>query len=84
LLAAFVARPAFAQQSDDEIRQLIVQESIASYAGACPCPESHNAAGRRCGGNSAYSRPGGAKPVCYAENVTKEMIDRYRAGHQKK
>jgi hypothetical protein len=76
----FVAHAVVAQPglSDDEIRRRIVQDSIASYTGACPCPESVNRAGRRCGGNSAYSRPGGAKPFCYVEDVTKEMVDRYR------
>ena len=35
--------------------------------------------GRRCGGNSAYSRPGGAEPLCYVTNIWQERIDKYRA-----
>jgi endonuclease YncB( thermonuclease family) len=31
---------------------------------ACLCPDDVDRAGRRCAGRSAYSRAGGAKPVC--------------------
>ena len=80
LAVIFVGRAAVAQPllSDEEIRQRIVQDSIRSYAGACPCPESVTRAGRRCGGNSAYSRPGGAKVLCHVEDVSKEMVEEYR------
>ena len=64
--------------SDAEIRLLLVRESVASYSGACPCPESRNSRGARCGGNSAYSRPGGTSPLCYPTDVTDAMIQRYR------
>lgn len=64
--------------SDAEIRNLLVQRSIAAYSGACPCPENRNSRGARCGGNSAYSRPGGNRPLCYPSDVTEAMIQRYR------
>jgi hypothetical protein len=32
--------------------------------GACICPDDVDRAGHRCAGRSAYSRPGGAEPVC--------------------
>ena len=64
--------------SDAEIRNLLVQRSIAAYAGACPCPESRNSRGARCGGNSAYSRPGGSRPLCYPTDVTDAMVQRHR------
>lgn len=67
-----------AAKTDAEIKQDIIAESIASYRGSCPCPYNTDRAGRRCGGRSAYSRPGGASPVCYAENVTQKMVDNYR------
>ena len=35
------------------------------YIGRCECPYDLMRNGRRCGGNSAYSRPGGARPSCY-------------------
>ena len=64
--------------SDAEVRLLLVQESIAAYSGACPCPETRNSRGARCGGNSAYSRPGGSRPMCYPTDVTDVIIQRYR------
>src|SRR6266487_742592 len=33
----------------------------------------------RCGGRSAYSRPGGATPYCYVADVPAAEITRYRA-----
>lgn len=37
----------------------------AAYRGRCDCPYDRMRNGRRCGGNSAYSRPGGRSPICY-------------------
>ena|SRR5437867_977283 len=65
-------------KTDDAIKQEIIQASIASYRGSCPCPYSTDRAGRKCGARSAYSRPGGASPVCYVTDVTKKMVDDYR------
>ncbi len=64
--------------SDAQIRQQIVNRSISRYSGSCPCPFNTDRAGRRCGGRSAYSRPGGAAPICYTRDVTQQMIDRFR------
>ncbi|MDP1731129.1 MAG: SH3 domain-containing protein [Devosia sp.] len=61
------------------IVQAIIQESIWSTGGSCPCPYNTDRGGRRCGGRSAYSRPGGASPICFADQVTQAMIDRYLA-----
>ena len=67
--------------SDDEIRQILIDESIASYSGSCPCPDNRARNGSRCGARSAWSRPGGASPLCYGSDVTQEMIDQYRRQH---
>ena len=48
----------------------------------CACPDDRMRNGRKCGGNSAYSRPGGAAPLCYSENVSGEMIDEYRRSNK--
>lgn len=34
--------------------------------------------GRRCGNRSAYSKSGGYAPICFAQDVTKSMIEAYR------
>jgi hypothetical protein len=64
--------------SDSEIRAILVRASIATYAGECPCPEARTGSGALCGRNSAYSRGGGTRPLCYAADVTEAMIHRYR------
>jgi len=35
------------------------------YVGTCDCPYDRKRNGARCGGTSAYSRPGGKSPRCY-------------------
>ena len=65
-------------KSDAQIKQEMIAVSIASYSGSCPCPYNTDRAGRRCGGRSAYSRRGGAQPLCYAEDITQSMVDAYR------
>jgi hypothetical protein len=35
-------------------------------SGSCQCPYDTDSRGRRCGGRSAYSKPGGESPVCYS------------------
>ena len=64
--------------SDQKIRQLLIQRSIAGYSGNCPCPYNRASNGSRCGGRSAYSRPGGASPLCYDRDITPQMIANHR------
>src|SRR5271154_6213406 len=61
-----------AAKTDPEIKQAIINESIARYRasrGNCPCPYNTDRAGHQCGARSAYSRPGGAAPVCYEKDA---------------
>lgn len=58
----------------DVIIQKIIERSIRSYSGNCPCPYNTMRNGRRCGGNSAYSKPGGRSPICFPSDVTEAMI----------
>ena len=81
LLLIVGAAPALARGpalTDAEIREHLVQESIDTYPGSCPCPYSTMRNGRRCGGRSAYSRPGGRSPLCYPDDVPSALIDAYR------
>ncbi len=70
--------PAVAQISDASIRRAIVRQSIAAYSGNCPCPYNTDRAGRRCGGRSAYSRPGGHAPKCYPNDVSAAEVAAHR------
>jgi hypothetical protein len=66
---------------------MIIQESRnAYYATGHPyaCPDDLMRNGRRCGGTSAYIRPGGAHPLCFNADVSPEMIRQYRAQSARK
>jgi hypothetical protein len=67
--------------SDAQVRQILIDESIAAYSGNCPCPYSTARNGSRCGKRSAYSRPGGEAPLCYAKDVSAEMVQAFRDAH---
>jgi len=54
----------------------IIAQSIAAYGGSCPCEYSTDVAGNQCGGRSAWSRSGGAEPLCYHSDITMERLRR--------
>lgn len=58
-------------------RALLANTQIAS-SGGLGGPDDSMRNGRACGGRSAYSRPGGAAPLCYPSDVTAAMIGAYR------
>ena len=60
------------------IKHILIRASIAQYGGPCPCPDYVDQAGRRCGKRSAYSRPGGAAPLCYPRDVSADRVAAYR------
>ena len=64
--------------SDEQIRQALIQQSLAAYPGNCACPYNVDRAGRQCGRRSAYSKQGGYAPLCYASDITPEMIASFR------
>ena len=82
LLIWVLLRPAFAQ-SNTAIANAIIRECAAIYHATghpCACPEDRMRNGRACGRRSAYSKPGGASPLCYIKDVTAQEIADYRAG----
>lgn len=68
--------------SDAQIKKILIQQSLDSYPGNCPCPYNTDRAGRSCGRRSAYSKPGGYAPLCYPDDVTPEMVEEYRKSHE--
>lgn len=80
LFVIFVATHSCADSNltDDEIAAVLIQESIRNYSGNCPCPYNLMKNGRRCGGHSAYSKPGGKSPLCYRDDVTEELIEEWK------
>lgn len=79
---ALLSAQAFARETDAQIKQKIVGESITSYPGSCPCPYNIARNGSRCGGRSAYSRPGGYAPKCFASDVSAAEVAAYRAAQR--
>ncbi len=65
--------------SDAAIRTALIKQSRLSYSGSCPCPYNRDRGGRSCGRRSAYSRPGGASPLCFPQDVTATMITEFRS-----
>jgi hypothetical protein len=67
--------------TDAQISARLVRESRAEYYATghpCACPDDVARNGSRCGGRSAYSRPGGAEPYCYVADVPASEIEAYR------
>jgi hypothetical protein len=82
---AFLAGGFSQSLTDQQVAEQIIKESRQAYYATghpCACPEDLARNGSRCGGRSAYSRPGGAEPKCYPQDVSKPEIDNYRAQHR--
>jgi hypothetical protein len=80
------AGPALAREplSDAQVRDAIIQESIARYQATghpCACPYNLARDGKQCGRRSAYSRPGGAQPFCFPQDVSDGMLASWRRAH---
>jgi hypothetical protein len=67
--------------SDADVRRAMIQESISSYPGHCPCPYNLASNGSHCGKRSAWSKPGGYAPLCYPNDISDDMVKQYRASH---
>lgn len=67
--------------TDDQVRERMIQDSISTYSGSCPCPYNTMRNGASCGKRSAYSKPGGASPLCYKNDVSDEMVRAWRKRH---
>lgn len=47
------------QLTDDQVKQKIIDDSVASYPGTCACPFNTARNGSSCGRRSAWSKAGG-------------------------
>ena len=77
LLPAWAAE-ARSNLTDDQVRDRLIQESLSGYSGPCPCPYNTMRNGASCGKRSAYSKPGGASPLCYKTDINDEMVRAWR------
>ena len=71
--------------TDEQVRQILINESIRSFPGNCPCPYSleikksclgKKCKARPCGGKSAWSNTpiGYPGPICFRADVSDEMV----------
>lgn len=67
--------------TDSEVRRNIIKESLSHFSGKCPCPYSRQRSGRICGESSAYKKSEDSSHICFPEDVSDEMVLRYRATH---
>jgi hypothetical protein len=68
--------------TDFAIATLFIAGSVAickSTGAPCACPGDVARNGSSCGGRSAWSKPGGAKPMCFEIDITADIIKAYRA-----
>ena len=84
-----LATPAKPQPALNSLNQKIIEQIIqdsrnAYYATGhpCACPYDHARNGSMCGRRSAYSRPGGASPKCFPQDVTAADVAAYRASRR--
>lgn len=85
IVAAAIAGLAFSAasaQSEARVKRQIIEESIAAYGRQCPCPYSIARDASSCGGRSAYSRTGGAAPVCFPSDISHDQVEAWRAAHR--
>ena len=63
-------------------KRKMIAESISSYSGNCACPYNSAVNGSSCGKRSAYSKPGGAAPLCYETEITDaQAIEWFKRKH---
>lgn len=60
--------------SDWDVAWMVTAMTQARYQGSCPCPDSTDRAGNRCGARSAYSRGGGIRLACTPDDVDQSAI----------
>jgi hypothetical protein len=71
-----------AAMSNEQAANAIVKMCLDQYHSHAPCACPYDVArnGSSCGKRSAYNRPGGYAPLCFATDVTAGMIADFRAG----
>ncbi len=75
-LLLLLTPPAFALDTQPATQAIILKcsEIYKASGHPCPCPFDTAKNGSACGKRSAYDKPGGAAPICFAKDVTPEML----------
>jgi hypothetical protein len=69
--------------SDNQVRDAILRDHLASYAasGRCMCPEQRDPAGQPCGRRAGYGSRNSNIAVCYTSQIDQRMIWEWRTAH---
>jgi hypothetical protein len=69
---------------DEEIRQMIIRDSLASFGSTdCPCPYSYAWNGQQCADKSLYNQRTRRQDIfCYPNDVSYRDIEEYRRYHE--
>jgi hypothetical protein len=65
-----------------KVRRILIERSVESYPGRCPCPYNSDSIGRSCGARSAWSKDGGYAPLCYPADVSADAVAAYLSAYQ--
>ena len=70
--------------ADDEIRQMIVRDSLSGFGTRdCPCPYSYAWNGQQCADKSLYNQRTARRDIyCYPNDVSWSDIAEYRRAHE--
>lgn len=82
LMSCEIAIAKTSHLSDEQVKQQVIDESIAAYPGVCACPFNSARNGSSCGKRSAWSKAGGYSPICYKKEVTRDMVTQWRQGNE--
>ncbi|MBS0541471.1 MAG: hypothetical protein JSR47_22085 [Proteobacteria bacterium] len=84
--AALLPAPAAHAQrySDDEIRNMIIRDSIAQFGSKdCPCPYSYAWNGQQCADKSLYNQRTRRQDLyCYPNDIPWRDVQEYRRYHE--
>ena len=78
LICGACAQSNAAELTDSQIKDILVNSSIALYDGACASPTSIDNRGKACGDRSAYKKEGHGGVLCSRSDVKPEMVKKYR------
>ena len=85
-LCLTAAAPAAPRLTDAQIRQRMIEQSIARYPGPGPCPYSVMRNGRTAGQMSRYSRPWSTtyRLKCFPADISDAEVRDWRRAHSER
>lgn len=70
--------------TEDLIKDRIIKESVKQYSGQCVCPYYLKDNGSYCVEESIYFQMDRKGPICYRDDITKNMLEKYKKENKAK